>query len=182
MTGFVWLGTGLAFAISVVVGAAFLVVWFKYATNLWETAEDLWEGTEGLLAAVLLTFLAFTFIQAEELTKKWHKRLRKHFDVTPSPGDDVDAASVSSTASNQSMSARAFEWLKTKFGGKKEAAVEAKDSSVVTLADGTIDKQEKEKANDEPIIKSGTSGYSMFILPFVTVLREGLECFVFIGG
>ncbi|KAJ3195223.1 high-affinity iron permease [Irineochytrium annulatum] len=205
MTGFVWLGTGLALAISVVVGTAFLVVWFKYATNLWcvsvqndirrkkandadrvscnrETAEDLWEGTEGLLAAVLLTFLAFTFLQAEELTKKWHKRLRKHFDVTAAPGDDVDAASVSSTSSNQSMSARAFEWLKTKFAGKKEVAVDAKDSSVATLADGTVDKQEKEKAIDEPIIKSGTSGYSMFILPFVTVLREGLECFVFIGG
>ena len=38
------------------------------------------------------------------------------------------------------------------------------------------------KTDKRSWLKRMTSRYSMFILPFVTVLREGLECVVFVGG
>ncbi|KAI9362983.1 iron permease FTR1 family-domain-containing protein [Zopfochytrium polystomum] len=120
-------GTLLAVAISAVIGAAFLVVWFKYAKNLWKSAEQLWEGIEGLVAGVMLTILAFGFLQSEELTEKWHKKLRRQL-------------------------------------------------TVAVVASAKTDR-------DAPVLSnSNTAGYTLFILPFVTVLREGLECLVFIGG
>lgn len=48
-----------------------------------------------------------------------------------------------------------------------------------------IEEREAKKHQNHPLghrIKIFTERYAMFLLPFVTVLREGLEAVVFIGG
>jgi high-affinity iron transporter len=58
--------------------------------------------------------------------------------------------------------------LKDKWRVKLAAALEAKDSTKI----GTRSKR----------FKTWCEKYAMFMLPFITVLREGLEAVVFIGG
>lgn len=45
-----------------------------------------------------------------------------------------------------------------------------------------LDGSESHKAWSKGALKQWMEKYAMFILPFVTVLREGLEAIVFIGG
>ncbi|KAJ3383288.1 high-affinity iron permease [Entophlyctis sp. JEL0112] len=189
-------GTLLAISISVVIGAAFLVVWFKYATNLWASAELLWEGIEGLVAGVMLTFLAFGFLQSEELTEKWHKKLRKTFLEQLEPHqqlqhqshgiDNENSDDSDSIASKASLEDRIFTAFYN-FWKKKtpHPAHSALPSSEQPAADASAAELpvEDDVDKDKPLLNSkNTSGYTLFILPFLTVLREGLECVVFIGG
>ncbi|KAI9351809.1 iron permease FTR1 family-domain-containing protein [Zopfochytrium polystomum] len=185
MFGLILSGTLLAVAISVVIGAAFLVVWFKYATNLWKSAEELWEGIEGLVAGVMLTVLAFGFLQSEELTEKWHKKLRRQLvdQIAPSErpladdGPDMvveedDRNDTDSIASKQSLEDKIFNAV-FNFFKKRSAAPRGDETTAVG---------KKNEADGAVLSTSNTAGYTLFILPFITVLREGLECVVFIGG
>lgn len=73
----VWLGTIVGLLLSVVIGAGFLAVWFKYANNLWENTEALWEACFSLLAGVLIGIMGFVFLNSEDLSRKWTKKIRK---------------------------------------------------------------------------------------------------------
>ncbi|KAJ3330571.1 high-affinity iron permease [Blyttiomyces sp. JEL0837] len=177
----VWLSVGLGVGISMVIGIAFLVVWFKYATNLWERAEALWEGIESLIASILLATMAIGFLQADQLTKKWHRKLRKKLDINEPPpsvtaGFDKDA--IDAVAANNEYdsddddasdgsSVRRQKFIRSmmpSFGRKKSELVVEEDTK------------------DVEYVPKKTAGYTMFIVPFITVLREGLESMVFLGG
>lgn len=49
--------------------------------------------------------------------------------------------------------------------------------------EGAFDKKKPDSDLNEKAVKEGKSGkWTLFILPLVTVLREGLEAVVFVGG
>lgn len=45
-----------------------------------------------------------------------------------------------------------------------------------------LDQQNSAQKSSKGRVKRWLEKYAMFILPFVTVLREGLECVVYVGG
>ncbi|KAI9327675.1 iron permease FTR1/Fip1/EfeU [Obelidium mucronatum] len=112
-----WLGSITGLLVSMSIGAVFLVLWFKYASNLWASTEVLWEAVFQLIACILLSVMAFAFAKSDKLTAKWHKKLEKLF------------SEHSSRFTQSSGSTQAFFWI-----------------------------------------------------PFVTILREGLEGMIFLGG
>ncbi|KAG0199485.1 high-affinity iron permease [Mortierella sp. GBA30] len=113
----VWAGTGLGLLISLAIGAAFIVIWNKYANNLWANSEQLWEGSFSLLAVIMITVMGITMLRTTQIQEKWRGKLSKAMN------------------------------------------------------------QESERG-----LGNSSRRYALFILPFITVLREGLEAIVFIGG
>ncbi|KAG0050687.1 hypothetical protein BGZ83_004517 [Gryganskiella cystojenkinii] len=113
----VWAGTGLGLLVSLAIGAAFIVVWNMYATNLWAASEGLWVGCFSFVAVIMITVMGIAMLRTNQMQEKWKIKLAKAMD-------DENAHGLG----NQSRK------------------------------------------------------YALFLLPLVTVLREGLEAVVFIGG
>ncbi|KAG0201350.1 hypothetical protein BGX28_005800 [Mortierella sp. GBA30] len=113
----IWAGTGLGLLISLAIGAAFIVVWNLYATNLWAASEGIWVGCFSLVAVFMITVMGIAMLRTNQMQQKWKSKLAKAMD-------DENAHGLG----NQSRK------------------------------------------------------YALFLLPLVTVLREGLEAVVFIGG
>ncbi|KAG9097683.1 high-affinity iron permease, partial [Ceratobasidium sp. 370] len=109
------LGAGLGFLLALVIGAAFVAVWFIKVVDLFSAAEEVWEGVFSLIASILILVMALAMLRMDRATVKWR--------------------------------------------GKLEQAFNARNNN------------------------RGRVGIKMlFMLPFVTVLREGLEAVVFVGG
>ncbi|KAJ3121407.1 high-affinity iron permease [Physocladia obscura] len=182
MNRLITLGTVIAIGICIVIGSAFLFIVERskspnepnFPKKKRASAEGLWEGIEGLIAGIMLTFLSFAFLQSDELTEKWHKKLRKAFNVEePVRDENDDSASIKS---QESITDKIFSALLNYFTTKekKKAEVQVENNDGLEISDDSKDKA--------VLTPSNTAGYTMFILPFITVLREGLECVVFFGG
>ncbi|KAG7097675.1 hypothetical protein E1B28_005001 [Marasmius oreades] len=111
----IFLGSAAGFLIALVIGAAFIGVWFTKASNLWQKSEELWEGIFELIAALMIFVMGVTMLKMERAKTKWRIKLQRAFD--------------------------------------KQADAKAR-----------------------------TGKWALFILPFITVLREGMEAVVFVGG
>ena len=88
------------------------------AKNVFQTSEELWEGSFALIACIMITIMALAMLKSQDMQEKWRGKL---------------SAQMNNIDTNQSM---------TKRSGK----------------------------------------YALLILPMITVLREGLEAMIFVGG
>ncbi|KAF9439086.1 high-affinity iron permease [Entomortierella beljakovae] len=113
----VWGGAILGLVISLAIGAAFIVVWNKYANDLWATTEGIWVGCFSFVAVIMITVMGLAMLRTTQIQEKWRVKLSKAMD------------------------------------------------------------QENEKG-----LGRSSGRYALFVLPLITVLREGLEAIVFIGG
>ncbi|KAJ3133819.1 high-affinity iron permease [Physocladia obscura] len=167
LTTVIWIGTGVGLLASMAVGGAFLGVWFTYANNLWNQTESLWEAIFSLIACVLLTAMAFAFLKSDELTAKWHRKLHKSLADQGISGTDTLVQQQDFAVSDTEI-------------------VEIVALTTPMLADENINPK-KEIANidekSENEIRTDRRAIQVFFwIPFVTVLREGLEGIVFLGG
>ncbi|KAF9435747.1 high-affinity iron permease [Entomortierella beljakovae] len=114
----VWIGVLLGLAVSLIVGGAFIAVWNSVAKNVFQSSEELWEGTFALIASIMITIMSFAMLKSQDMQEKWRGKL---------------AQSMNNMDTQQSI-------------GKRSRK------------------------------------YALLILPFITVLREGLEAMIFVGG
>ena len=98
---------------------------YGFGKDHFAATEDIWEGSFGLLATLIISIMGAALLRVSKLQDKWRVKLAR--------------------------------------------AMEAKESQTTQ---GTASSRFKRWAEK----------YAMFILPFITVLREGLEAVVFIGG
>jgi high-affinity iron transporter len=120
----VWWGVGLGFFICLVVGAGMIGAFYGFGKDHFATTEDIWEGTFGLIATIIISVVGAALLRVSKLQDKWRIKLAHALEK-----NDLNAKG--STASRFKL------WCQK---------------------------------------------YALFLLPFITVLREGLEAVVFIGG
>ncbi|KAJ3240664.1 high-affinity iron permease [Chytriomyces hyalinus] len=149
LTYAVWIGSAAGILISAIIGTIFLVLWFKYANNLWASAEALWEACFSLLSAVLLSSMAFVFLKSDSLTEKWQRKLEKSLQT--------NATNLAQNASEGSPS----------------------DTNAAAAEIVSDEKAEKEEEKAE-VQKKWSQVF--FWVPLVTILREGIEGMIFLGG
>ncbi|CAE6430978.1 Plasma membrane iron permease [Saccharomyces cerevisiae S288c] [Rhizoctonia solani] len=114
------LGAGSGLLLALMIGAAFIAVWFIKVVDLFSAAEEIWEGVFSLIASILILVMGLAMLRMDRAKTKWRQKLSHAF----------------------------------------------------ASKDGNSDEDQ-----------SGKAGIRMlFMLPFVTVLREGLEAVVFVGG
>jgi len=78
----VWIGTASGGALSLLIGAAFLIVWYKYAINLWVNAEKLWEGIFGTIAGVMVAMTAFAMLKGSKMHEKYKRKLEEKLECS----------------------------------------------------------------------------------------------------
>ncbi|OAL38886.1 hypothetical protein AYO20_01637 [Fonsecaea nubica] len=118
----VWVGSLLGILIALIIGGAFIGVFYGLGHDLWAESEDLWEGIFYLIASIIITIMGLAILRINKTKEKWRVKIAQAL---------VAKTKYTDTAS------RLGEW------GRR---------------------------------------YAMFILPFITTLREGLEGVVFVGG
>ncbi|BEJ16074.1 hypothetical protein CspHIS471_0506790 [Cutaneotrichosporon sp. HIS471] len=126
----VWSGALLGLAAAAVVGGIFLYVFYTFAHDLWQHAENLWEGIWCGVASILILVMGLAFLRLPHARMKWRLKLLQAVEGAAG----VDQKSTSTRRRQRKMGARA------------------------------------------------ARGWILFGLPFITVLREGLEGVVFLGG
>ncbi|KAI8065799.1 iron permease FTR1/Fip1/EfeU [Gongronella butleri] len=120
----VWIGSLVALAICLCIGAAFIAIWYTKLVDLWGNSEDIYEGVFSLIAVIMITIMGIAFLRTEKLQDKWKVKLARILEQ----------------------------------GGENDKVLKRKR------------------------FKHWMQKYSFLLLPFVTILREGLECVVFIAG
>jgi high-affinity iron transporter len=118
------MGTIIGFIICLAIGGGMIGAFYALGTNHWAGTENIWEGTFGLIATIVITLMGAALLRVSKLQNKWRVKLAK--------------------------------------------ALEAKDNS--------------QRGTRMSRFKRWCERYAMFMLPFITILREGLEAVVFIGG
>ncbi|ORY38846.1 hypothetical protein BCR33DRAFT_720514 [Rhizoclosmatium globosum] len=194
LTRALWLGTAAGLLLSLAVGAVFLVIWFKYASNLWATAEALWEAILQLIACILMTIMGFAFLKSDELTAKWHRKLHKqlkeHEGLEEGDGgvnsdvkqtlprtmnyDESEAKESDNfiTVDNTPTTSSEYATAKDKLAEYEETTPNAEESECSSKTLGDVVSQRK----------SNKATQAFFWVPFLTVIREGLEGMLFLGG
>ncbi|KAL1413070.1 high-affinity iron permease [Vanrija albida] len=137
----IWAGTLTGLAIALVIGAAFIAVFYTKLNDLWGKTEQIWEGVFCLIACILILIMGLAFLKMDRSRIKWRYKL-----------------------------AAAFSQSSKKMLRNRNANAE----------DGTVDETVNLTAEDKR--ESRSSKWALFLLPFITVLREGLEAVVFVGG
>jgi high-affinity iron transporter len=118
----VWFGSLSGVFISLVIGGAFIGVFYGVGKDIWSQSEDLWEGIFYLIATVIITIMGLALLRVNKMKEKWRLKIAHAL---------VDKAKHHNAKS----------WLGA--WGRRNA---------------------------------------LFILPFITTLREGVEAVVFVGG
>jgi len=117
----VWAGSIAGIVVCLIIGGAFIGVFYGLGHDIWSESEDLWEGIFYLIASIIITIMGLALLRINKTKEKW--RLK--------------------------------------------------------IAQALLERKHKGSA-----IFAGNWGrrYVMFILPFITTLREGVEAVVFVGG
>ncbi|OCF35422.1 iron ion transporter [Kwoniella heveanensis CBS 569] len=131
----IWSGAVLGGSVAMAIGAIFLYVFYTYTHDLWQDAENLWEGGFCALASVLILVMGLAFLRLPHAQTKWRLKLLSAYH-SQSSNDPENPHHAHSHAHDASLKHR--------------------------------------RANKATAI--------LFGLPFITVLREGLEGVVFLGG
>lgn len=118
----VWAGSMGGILIALIIGGAFIGVFYGLGHNLWAQSEDLWEGIFYLIATIIITIMGLAMLRINKTKEKWRVKIA---EALLARGHHHDPAS------------KLGQWSRR---------------------------------------------YALFILPFVTTLREGLEAVVFVGG
>lgn len=118
----IWYGVGAGLLICVIICAAVIGTFYTAGKNVFDSAENIWEGALAILASIIITLMGAALLRVSKLQDKWRVKIAK--------------------------------------------VLEEKDTKL-------------------PIkgrFKRWSEKYAMFILPFITVLREGIEAVLFIAG
>lgn len=159
----VWMGTLLASLIVVAIGATLVTLWYRVGTNYFESSELLYEGVFGLIASVFITITSFAFLKGQYLYDRMTAKLEAKFHRTATS----DVGNLESAESSATI----------KTSGSDDQ-IQEQGSSKSKLARS----QEEEEATKEVSENHKYSGQIFFWVPFVTVIREGIETVLLIGG
>ncbi|RAO69070.1 uncharacterized protein BHQ10_005082 [Talaromyces amestolkiae] len=118
----VWYGSFAGILICLIIGGAFVGVFYGLGHNIWTNAEKLWEGIFYLIACIIVTAMGLALLRINKSKEQWRIKIAK---------------SLVEQSKNTKKSRLFGNWARR---------------------------------------------YAMFLLPFITTLREGVEGVVFVSG
>lgn len=73
----IWIGACAGLSVSIVIGSAFIAVFYTVAKNLWKENSSAWEGSFALIASVVITMMALGMTRVQQWRRKWEKKLEQ---------------------------------------------------------------------------------------------------------
>nr|KAJ3401760.1 hypothetical protein HK105_004417 [Polyrhizophydium stewartii] len=175
----VWLGTCAGLMTSIVIGAAFLSVWYTYAVNLWEKADLLWEGIFGIVGVAMIGITSIAMLKASRLYEQFAKMLARKLGAgAPDQSTALPASVMAGSAIHEATS----RYRMTSKFTRTFALVKNLSSSASLSSNGNSSSHASRTPEQSQAAAITRPLKALFWLPFVTILREGLEVVVFIGG
>ncbi|KAE8233201.1 hypothetical protein CF326_g1758 [Tilletia indica] len=173
----VFFGAFAGLFISACIGAGFLAVFYTQANDLWSKSEELWEGIFNLVAVALITPMALAILRADRSRAKWSKKLHAAFRTHQQEGTGTVSAfgqpgAATPTSEDDKAVSPSEEVQSVPIVGAGQEGV--KSSSRWS--------QIKSRISPNRLLSSQKGAVAIFLIPFVTTLREGLEGVIFIGG
>ncbi|UZJ55061.1 hypothetical protein CBS101457_004381 [Exobasidium rhododendri] len=208
---YIYAGAGFGLLIAFAIGAAFLAVFYTQTTDLYGKSEELWEGVFNLIAVCLITPMSLAILRADRSRNKWRKKLARAFAgihtskegvkaiVTGEASHATDESLSSSAASTSSKTADDGEKAPNEISEVKDplpsSPAEVHHTHVLSSENIPLDDQIPPHSGGlkgvlqtfwlvvkKPFTGEAKGATAIFIIPFITTLREGLEGVVFIGG
>ncbi|KEF54213.1 high-affinity iron transporter [Exophiala aquamarina CBS 119918] len=71
----VWIGAFLGIGICLVIGGAFIGVFYGLGHDIWANAEDLWEGIFYLIACIIITGMGLALLRINKTKEKWRVKI-----------------------------------------------------------------------------------------------------------
>ncbi|KAJ3214163.1 high-affinity iron permease [Clydaea vesicula] len=71
----VWLGTGTALLLSIILGVIFTVIFYVLRNDVFAEGEQLFEGVMFTITCIILTWLAFQMLRTNDMKEKWEKKI-----------------------------------------------------------------------------------------------------------
>lgn len=78
----VWWGAATGIACCLIIGGAFIGVFYGVGHDIWSKTEDLWEGIFYLLACIIITVMGLALIRINKTKEKWRVKLAKALVAT----------------------------------------------------------------------------------------------------
>ncbi|CCC13666.1 hypothetical protein SMACR_07232 [Sordaria macrospora] len=149
------LGTISGLLLCIIIGGAVIGIFYTLGVDKWETsgAELNWEGAFCLLASLIISVVGAALLRVGRMRERWRMRMVKSMDGRGNK----------------------------KKGADKTAPREEGQDEEANTERGEMAGAEK-RQYWWPKMKMWMERYVMFVLPFVTVLREGVEAIVFVAG
>lgn len=124
----VWFGSAAGIVVCLILGGAFIGVFYGLGRDIWSQSEDLWEGIFYLIATVIITAMGLALLRINKMQERWRVKI-----------------ALALVERHRARDVRSWFDVRTWLGDWGRRNV-------------------------------------MFILPFITTLREGVEAVVFVGG
>ncbi|KAJ3162553.1 high-affinity iron permease [Geranomyces variabilis] len=159
----IWLGSALGLAIVLIVSAAVIGVFYALDNNIWSAHEFVWEGTLGLIASVIITYVGVIMLKSSrvEHQEKWRLKLMREMEVRKKGKGNITSGSQESDETAHGLPSTS-------------ANANAESPSQKRGMLHRLSPRLAELANSEK--------YALFFIPFITILREGIEAVVFMFG
>lgn len=162
----VWAGVIAGGLISIVVGGGFAVAFWVLGQDVFGNAKGLWEGVFMAIACIMLTVLAFGMLNVSHLYAKWEAKIAKHASAAMRKPDFFG-----------------FEETTDK---QDQSHPHNSTSSLPDTLPSGISPTSSTPLNTSPQKNGRVSGffreYSLGILSFTIVIREGMESVLFLTG
>lgn len=178
------MGLLIAFAI----GAAFLAVFYTQTTDLYGRSEELWEGIFNLIAVCLITPMSLAILRADRSRAKWRKKLSNAFKSLHTGKTELSEAVHVHRDQNNDTAASDQNASEPKLQSAQSPSEDSRNASQSphVLTDDTKARPSRLHlildTIKRPFKGEARGATAVFVIPFITTLREGLEGVVFIGG
>ncbi|OAP64269.1 hypothetical protein AYL99_00241 [Fonsecaea erecta] len=71
----VWAGSLLGILIALIIGGAFIGVFYGLGHDIWAESEDLWEGIFYLIASIIITIMGLAILRINKTKEKWRVKI-----------------------------------------------------------------------------------------------------------
>ncbi|KAJ8325880.1 high-affinity iron permease [Batrachochytrium dendrobatidis] len=177
----VWVGTLSGLLISLTIGVIFLVILFKYAVDIWAQAEALWEGVFSLLASIMVAVTAISMLKGSRMYERYSIKLAKKLGTISHTDDGITHATYTNVSGSDIVD-RTNDIDNSPFKSSSVPTGLDGQKQHVAQMDGALQVIHESTPQEDQVDALRQPLRALFWLPFITMLREGLESVVFIGG
>lgn len=71
----VWIGSITGIIICLIIGGAFIGVFYGLGKDIWSNTEDLWEGIFYLIACIIITIMGLALLRINKTKEKWRVKI-----------------------------------------------------------------------------------------------------------
>ncbi|KAL2443878.1 High affinity iron permease ftrA [Exophiala dermatitidis] len=71
----VWIGSIIGIGLCLIIGGAFIGVFYGLGQDIWSNTEDLWEGIFYLIACIIITGMGLALLRINKTKEKWRVKI-----------------------------------------------------------------------------------------------------------